>query len=138
MYSRIITPENITELQPNEIFVFGSNLSGWHSGGAALIACQSFGAIYGKGIGIMGSSYAIPTKSRGIKSTLPISEIKKHIDVFLVFAICHTDNIFLVTQIGCGLAGYTPKDIAPLFEKALDVENIYLPKQFIEILCKTS
>jgi len=98
----------------NEIFVFGSNLAGRHGAGAALYARKHHGAIYGQGIGMQGNSYGIPTKDNHIK-TLPITEVKKYIDQFVEFAETHPENHFQVTRVGCGLAGFTDKQIAPLF-----------------------
>ena len=115
------TPEFITELQPNEIFVFGSNLRGMHGGGAAYIAYRKFGAIIGQGVGLQGQSYAIPTMQGGVET------IKPYVDEFIAFAKEHPELTFLVTRIGCGIAGFTEDEISPLFEKAHDVENIVLP-----------
>ena len=115
------TPEFITELQPNEIFVFGSNLRGMHGGGAALIAYRKFGAIMGQGVGLQGQSYGIPTMQGGVET------IRPYVDGFIEFAKEHQELTFLVTRIGCGIAGFTDEEIAPLFEKAHDVENIVLP-----------
>ena len=115
------TPEFITELQPNEIFVFGSNLRGIHAGGAAYIAYRKFGAIMGQGVGPQGQSYAIPTMQGGVDT------IRPYVDVFVLFAKEHPKMMFLVTRIGCGIAGFTDEEIAPLFEQAHDVENIVLP-----------
>ena len=115
------TPEFITELQPNEIFVFGSNLKGMHGGGAAYIAYRKFGAIMGQGVGLQGQSYAIPTMQGGVET------IRPYVDEFIAFAKENKNLTFLVTRIGCGIAGFTDDDIAPLFEKAHDVENIVLP-----------
>ena len=115
------TPEFITELQPNEIFVFGSNLKGMHGGGAAYIAYRKFGAIMGQGVGLQGQSYAIPTMQGGVET------IRPYVDEFITFAKEHQELTFLVTRIGCGIAGFTDEEIAPLFEKAHDVENIVLP-----------
>ena len=115
------TPEFITELQPNEIFVFGSNLKGMHGGGAAYIAYRKFGAIMGLGVGLQGQSYAIPTMQGGVET------IKPYVDEFIAFAKEHQVLTFLVTRIGCGIAGFTDDEISPLFEKAHDVENIVLP-----------
>lgn len=129
-----ITPNNIIKLNPYEVFVFGSNLSGWHGAGAARLANEKFGAIYGNGIGLMGNSYAIPTKSKGVKRTLTVQEIKPFVDEFIVFAKHWNEPIFLVTEIGCGLAGHKHSDIAPLFKKAVDIKNIHLPKLFWDIL----
>lgn len=117
----------IRKLDKNQIFVFGSNLAGRHGAGAALYAYKNFGAIYGQGEGIMGQSYAIPTKDKDIK-TLPLNNIKVYIDNFLIYARNNPDKTFLVTEIGCGLAGYKPKDIAPFFtEISL---NVILPDAF--------
>lgn len=116
------TPELITELQPNEIFVFGSNLKGVHGGGAAYIAYRKFGAIMGQGVGLQGQSYGIPTMQGGVDT------IRPYVDEFIGFAKQHPNNTFLVTRIGCGIAGFTDEDISPLFEKAHDVNNIVLPE----------
>ena len=115
------TPEFITELQPNEIFVFGSNLKGMHGGGAAYIAYRKFGTIMGQGVGLQGQSYAIPTMQGGVET------IRPYVDEFITFAKEHPTLTFLVTRIGCGIAGFTDEEISPLFEKAHDVETIVLP-----------
>ena len=115
------TPEFITELQPKEIFVFGSNLKGMHGGGAAYIAYRKFGAIMGQGVGLQGQSYAIPTMQGGVET------IRPYVDQFIQFAKEHPTLTFLVTRIGCGIAGFTDDEISPLFEQAHDVENIVLP-----------
>ncbi|MGV3698295.1 A1S_2505 family phage non-structural protein, partial [Flavobacterium sp.] len=128
-----ITPENISKLKSKEVFVFGSNLSGIHGGGAAKIAKDKFGAIQGKGIGYQGKSYALPTKDKNIE-TLPISEIKKYVDDLLEVVKMSTKNHFLITAVGCGLAGYTAEDIAPLFKDFVGIENISLPQSFIDVL----
>ena len=99
------------------IFVFGSNLAGRHGAGAALFARQKHGAIYGQGIGLQGNSYALPTKNMYIR-TLPLQEIKKHVDVFIQFAKDNYEMVFQVTRIGCGLAGYSETQIAPMFKDA--------------------
>lgn len=119
----------ITNLEENEIFVFGSNYAGRHGRGAALTALRKFGAVNGKGIGLMGKSYGIATKDRKLK-VLPIAHIELQIAKFLIFAQTHKDLIFLVTPIGCGLAGYKVKDIAPLFSKYSIPENVKLPESF--------
>ncbi len=125
-------------LKPKEVFVFGSNLSGRHGAGAAKTAALRFGAIYGQGYGLQGRSYGIPTKgfcssmhSRFDAKTLSVSEIEKWINKFIKFADNNKDIIFLVTEIGCGLAGYLPEQIAPMFKKCLEMENVYLPRTFI-------
>ena len=99
------------------IFVFGSNLAGWHGKGAALCALKEHGAIYGRGKGLQGNSYAIPTKDANLNS-LPLITIKRYVEEFLLFADCHPEFMFNVTRIGCGLAGYKDEDIAPMFEDA--------------------
>lgn len=124
-----ITPEQITKLAKNEIFVFGSNLSGRHGKGAAKTAL-SWGAIWGQGTGLQGRTYGIPTKTADVRKTLPVEAIRPYVDRFIQDAKEHSDKIFLVTEIGCGLAGYKPKDIAPLFKDAIDVQNIHLPARF--------
>ncbi|MBQ3709835.1 MAG: hypothetical protein II887_03940 [Bacteroidales bacterium] len=111
-------------LGKNEIFVFGSNLQGMHGGGAARIAVERFGAIMGQGIGLQGHSYAIPTMQGGPNT------IRPYVDEFIKFAQQHPELTFLVTRIGCGIAGFKPADIAPLFANAVDVENIHLPEDF--------
>lgn len=120
------TPEMITQLRPNEIFVFGSNLAGAHGGGAARIAYNKFGAIWGQGTGLQGQSYAIPTMHGGP------DKIKPYVDEFIQFATAHPEYNFLVTKIGCGIAGFTPDEIAPLFSNAMKLENVILPKEFVE------
>ena len=108
------------------IFVFGSNEAGRHGKGAALFARQNHGAIYGKGVGLQGNSYAIPTKDKNIR-TLPLSSIEKYVDEFLEFAACNQQLEFNVTRVGCGLAGYTDQQIAPLFKAAKNLPNVHLP-----------
>lgn len=122
------TPENITSLEENEIFVFGSNLEGRHYGGAARIAVQNFGAIMGQGVGLQGQCYAIPTMHGGIDA------IKPYVDEFISFAKTRRDLKFLVTRIGCGIAGFRPEEIAPLFEDAYKEPNIRLPESFVDII----
>ena len=118
------TPDRITDLKPNEIFVFGSNLQGMHGGGAAYIAYRKFGAIWGQGIGLQGHSYGIPTMQGGVDT------IRPYVDEFIQFAKQHPELIFLVTRIGCGIAGFTDSQIAPLFASAHDVANIVLPRNW--------
>ena len=124
------TPEYITELQSNEIFVFGSNLGGFHGGGAARVALHKFGAVWGQGVGLQGQSYAIPTMQGGVNT------IKPYVDEFIAFAQEHPELTFYVTRIGCGIAGFADDEIAPLFRAAIDIENIILPKSFVECLDK--
>lgn len=123
-----ITPDHITSLNPGEIFVFGSNLMGMHGGGAARTARLQFGAVMGQGTGLQGRSYAIPTMQGGVET------IKPYVDEFIAYAAAHPENHFLVTPIGCGIAGFEPADIAPLFEAAKDMKNVSLPRSFRNIL----
>ena len=125
-----ITPNHITELKPNEIFVFGSNLQGYHGGGAARLAMNQWGAVWGQGTGLQGQTYAIPTMQGGIGT------IRPYIDQFIKFAQNDPERTFLVTEIGCGVAGFRPADIAPLFKNAINIPNIWLPQRFWEILQK--
>jgi hypothetical protein len=108
-----------------KIFCFGSNLAGIHGAGAARFAVENHGARYRQGIGLQGNSYAIPTKDRNI-NTLPLDDIQEHVDVFIIFAQEHPELSFEVTRIGCGLAGYTDSDIAPMFKGA--PSNCILPE----------
>ncbi len=122
------TPEHIDKLEPNEIFVFGSNLQGMHGGGAARTAVRKFGAVMGQGVGLQGQSYAIPTMQGGVDT------IKPYVDQFIEFAKQHTEHTFLVTRIGCGIAGFKDTDIAPLFANAQSLPNVVLPKSFVKLL----
>lgn len=129
-----ITPEEIIELKDDEIFVFGSNEAGIHGAGAARYAMH-FGAYIGGGFGMHGSSFAIPTKDWRIQ-TLPVEDIGFYVKRFIAFAKNVPNLTFLVTPIGCGLAGYKPEQIAPLFEGAIQVQNIHLPASFWMYLLK--
>ncbi len=122
------TPDYITELKPDEVFVFGSNLAGMHGGGAAYVAFKKFGAIMGCGVGLQGQSYAIPTMQGGVET------IKPYVDEFITFAADHPELFFYVTRIGCGIAGFRDKEIAPLFAKAIGLENVCLPETFVKVL----
>lgn len=124
------TPENLTHLEPDEIFVFGSNLEGIHAGGAAKVAVEKFGAKMGQGVGIQGQSYAIPTMQGGIET------IKPYVDDFIDLAYEWDQNTFYVTRIGCGIAGFKDEEIAPLFDRAYDLYNVRLPKSFADIIRK--
>lgn len=126
MYDREYTSERISELRENEIFVFGSNLAGAHGGGAAWLAYNRFGAVWGEGVGLHGRTYAIPTMQGGVDT------IKPYVDDFILFAREHRELTFLVTRIGCGIAGFLGEEIAPLFKEAICVENIILPREFVE------
>jgi len=123
-----VTPNNISELRSGEIFVFGSNLAGHHDGGAARLALERFGAAYGQGTGLQGSSYAIPTMG------LSLEMIAKYVDEFILFADSHPEMKFLVTRIGCGIAGFDVFQIAPLFARAYCLPNVYLPADFWKVL----
>lgn len=128
MYNRKYTPNKIASLEDNEIFVFGSNLNGLHGGGAARTAYKKFGAQWGKGLGMQGKSYGIPTMHGGVEV------IKPYVDEFIEFASQHKEYTFLVTRIGCGIAGFSPNEIAPLFAKAIEIENILLPEDFVQVI----
>lgn len=123
-----VTPERVYSLAPGEVFVFGSSLAGIHGGGASLTACKLFGAEPGNGDGPQGRSYAIPTILGGVDA------IRPYVGRFIDYARRHGGETFLVTQIGCGVAGFYPGDIAPLFSAAVDVENVHLPRSFWESL----
>lgn len=123
-----ITPQYITSLRDGEIFVFGSNKEGMHGGGAARIAYEEFGAEWGVGVGMTGQCYAIPTMDGSI------GIIRKHVDDFTAYAEAHPELTFLVTRIGCGIAGWHDSEIAPLFRKASEFDNVALPEEFWDIL----
>lgn len=128
MYNRKYTPKEISTLASNEVFVFGSNLQGQHAGGAARVAREEFGAVWGQGTGLQGQSYAIPTMQGGVET------VKPYVDEFIEFAKEHSNLVFYVTRIGCGIAGFRDAQIAPLFRAALDVENIILPESFVKVI----
>ena len=123
-----ITPEFIVQLDKKEIFVFGSNLAGMHGGGAARIAHEKFGAEWGVGVGRTGQCYAIPTMQGGVET------IRPYVDEFIQYAQQHPDLIFWVTRIGCGIAGFTDQQIAPLFKLAKDFENVAFPAGWRELM----
>lgn len=122
------TPERITSLGRDEVFVFGSNLAGIHAGGAARVARERFGAVMGQGVGMQGQSYAIPTMQGGVET------IKPYVDDFIALAREWDQTTFYVTRIGCGIAGFTDEQIAPLFAEALALYNVRLPESFVKIL----
>lgn len=124
-----VAPDRIVSLAPNEIFVFGSNAQGLHYGGAANTAVNYFGAIMGRGHGIQGQSYAIDTMSG-------LVNMKADIDAFVAYAKAHPELRFLVTLIGCGIAGFKPSQVAPLFSDCVDLSNVCLPSAFWEIMNK--
>ena len=123
-----IASDRIDILENKEIFVFGSKLAGHHGGGAARAANIKFGAEWGVGVGLTGRSYAIPTMQGEVET------IKPYVDEFIRFAQANPELKFLVTRIGCGIAGFRDEEIAPLFHIALQVSNIYLPETFYDIL----
>ena len=113
------------------IFVFGSNLSGRHGKGAALHARTQHGAVYGKGVGLQGASYAIPTKDHALRA-MPLDQIAHYVRQFIKFAIEHPEMTFQVTRVGCGLAGYSDKQMAPLFAEV--PKNCQLPEEWKRVL----
>lgn len=123
-----ISSSRITTLEENEVFVFGSNLAGMHGGGAARAALDRFGAVWGQGVGLQGQSYGIPTMHGDLDA------IRPYVDEFIEFAKGRPDLKFLVTRIGCGIAGFRDEEMAPLFRAALEVDNIYLPASFHRVL----
>lgn len=129
-YSTRTASARIDKLSSNEIFVFGSNLEGMHGGGAARIAYDNFGAIWGKGVGLHGKTYAIPTMHGGLDKIAP------YVNQFIEFAQANPQFTFLVTRIGCGIAGFTDKEMAPLFAAAINIENVHLPSYWWEIVLK--
>lgn len=129
-----VTPDDIKKLKQNEIFVFGSNEAGKHGAGAAVIAKEKFGAREGQGFGPFGDTFAIPTKEWSVSSPLPLAVIECYAVRFCEYAALRPEKTFLVTQLGCGLAGYTPKDIAPFFVMASEHSNIHLPQSFWDVL----
>lgn len=126
-YMDRVSPNRIDTLQPDEIFVFGSNVNGFHGGGAAAAAMHRFGAVWGQGEGLQGQSYAIPTME-GFES------MKAAVQRFTQFAAQHPELRFLVTRIGCGIAGYTVQQVAPLFVDCIKLENVALPIDFWKVL----
>lgn len=123
-----VTPANIQKLKRGEIFVFGSNINGHHAGGAAATAVKKFGAVWGNGVGIQGQSYAIPTMEGGV------DYVAGYVNEFIEYAKEHPDLFFWVTKIGCGIAGFKPDEMAPLFKEAAQLPNIALPYEFWSIL----
>lgn len=129
---KVVTPNHITQLSSCEVFVFGSNLAGHHGGAAARMAYEQFGAEWGVGVGPTGQCYAIPTMQGGLDT------IRPYVDEFIEYAKAHPMNRFLVTRVGCGIAGFTDQQMAPLFYEAMFVENITLPLEWkleIDELC---
>src|SRR5215217_1116313 len=131
MWNEVSDPSYSSD--PSKIFVFGSNLDGRHGKGAALWAVQNRGARYGQGFGEQGMSFAIPTKGRGKNlPILPLDIIADYVKLFIEEARCNPEVEYELTPIGCGLAGYKPEQIAPLFKNA--PSNVALPQVFINVL----
>lgn len=120
---RRVASDRIAELGANEFFVFGSNIQGAHGGGAAWFAHKKFGAEWGVGEGLTGRTYALPTMEGE-------ASMKRAVDHFIDCARQHPELTFLVTAVGCGIAGYTAAEVAPLFKEATTLENVYLPQLF--------
>ena len=130
-----ITPNIIKRLEDNQVFVFGANTQGRHGKGAALVARNKFGAIYGQSTGLQGQSYAIVTKElRKDYDPVTLDEIKQGIDNFIIFTKENTHLTFYVVELGCNLAYFTVEEIAPLFKSATRLKNVYLPQRFIDNL----
>lgn len=133
MYKCKITPPNIVSLSHNEVFVFGSNLAGIHGKGAARQAHKSFGAVRGVGVGHTGHSYSIPTKNYQLKP-LSLDTISWYVNGLYDYAVEHPMLEFLITRIGCGLAGYKDSDIAPLFKDFTQLGNVSLPREWLDLM----
>lgn len=131
------TPENVESLKDGQVFVFGSNLIGYHSGGASLVAMQRFGAVWGQAEGPQGQCYAIPVDIRGEAIDNVSAYMKRHIDKFIEYAKAHTEQFFMVIRVGCGNAGFDEEFMALFFKEALKMENVSLPKSFVDILKKS-
>lgn len=131
------TPEVVESLKEGQVFVFGSNLIGYHSGGASLIAMQRFGAVWGQAEGPQGQCYAIPVDIRGEAVENVSAYMKRHIDKFLAYVKEHKNQFFIVIRVGCGNAGFDEEFMAPFFKEALKMENVSLPKSFVDILKKS-
>ena len=130
-YGQRVSSDRISTLQPGEIFVFGSNAHGFHAGGAAAAAMARFGAVWGQGEGLQGRSYAIPTMEG-------IENLAGAVERFTQFAAAHPELRFLVTRIGCGIAGYAPSAVAPLFRDCIRLPNVALPAEFWKLLGVTN
>ena len=120
------TPERITHLCANEVFVFGSNIHGDHNGGAAEYALRHFGAVMGQAEGHQGQSYAIPTVG------VSMHDVYEAVLRFVNYARLHQELTFLVTAIGCGNAGLPVHEVAMMFYDARNLPNVKLPREFWE------
>lgn len=126
------TPDYIDRLLPKQVFVFGSNVLGYHTGGASGTARKKFGAVWGQAEGLQGQSYAIPVDfGKGVRND---NEVRSAVDKFITFAKEHTELFFLVTRVGCGIAGYHDDEMAQFFKDALELKNVSLPKSFVDVL----
>lgn len=126
------TPDYIDALLPSQVFVFGSNALGYHTGGASRTARKLFGAVWGQPEGLQGQSYAIPVDfGKGVRKD---TEVKAAVDRFIDFAKEHTELFFFVTRVGCGIAGYHDEEMAQFFKDALELKNVCLPKSFVDAL----
>ena len=126
------TPDYIEKLLSNQIFVFGSNTLGYHTGGASRTARKKFGAVWGQSEGLQGQSYAIPVDfGKGVRNDV---DVKAAVDRFISFAKEHTELFFLVTRVGCGTGGYHDDEMAQFFKEALNIRNISLPRSFVDAL----
>lgn len=128
------TPDNVYNLAPNHIFVFGSNLLGRHGNGEAKKALR-FGAKWGVGIGLKGKTYALPIRGLSLER-LSMNTISEHVANFGAFAEKYDDLVFLVSEIGCGPDEYTPEEIAPLFAACATLPNVFLPARFWQVIFK--
>lgn len=126
------TPDYIDSLLPKQIFVFGSNTLGYHTGGASGTARKKFGAVWGQAEGLQGQSYAIPVDFG--KNVRKDAEVKTAVERFIAFAKEHQELFFLVTRVGCGIAGYHDDEMAQFFKDALELKNVSLPKSFVDAL----
>ncbi|WP_417192653.1 hypothetical protein [Alistipes putredinis] len=131
MSNKVFTPENISELKQNEVFVFGSNKAGNHVGGAARVAVEKFGAIMGQGEGLQGQSYAIPTLDEQMDK-VSTEELTRSVRRFAEYTMYNTDQVFYVTKIGCGIAGFSVDEIAEVFKSVSFGDNVVLPQEFGE------
>ena len=126
------TPDYIDSLLPGQIFVFGSNALGYHTGGASGTARKRFGAVWGQAEGLQGQCYAIPVDYG--KNIRKDGEVRAAVGRFIAFAKEHPDLFFLVTRVGCGIAGYHDEEMAQFFIDALEMKNVSLPKSFVDAL----
>lgn len=130
------TPDYIDSLLPNQVFVFGSNILGYHTGGASRMARKKFGAVWGQAEGLQGQSYAIPVDyGKDVRNDV---EVKAAIERFIAFAKEHKELFFFVTRVGCGIAGYRDDEMAQFFQEAIEMKNVSLPKSFVDALCENT